>query len=97
MIVGVNADELESGPDVVLDGYTGALIVDPDPALRAEYDRRVAEQKKERQQAFCSGSALTASGEPTQVMINVAGLAELRLIDQSRVDGIDLMRTEFLF
>src|SRR5215472_8138763 len=98
MIVGVNADDLESGADVVLDGYTGALIVDPDPALRAEYDRRLAEQTKERQQAFCfSGPALTASGEPTQVMINVAGLAELRDIEPSRVDGIGLMRTEFLF
>jgi len=98
MIVGVNADELESGADVVLDGYTGALIVDPDPALRAEYDRRLAEQTKERRQAFCfSGPALTASGEPTQVMINVAGLAELSHIDPSRVDGIGLVRTEFLF
>src|SRR6516165_8404922 len=98
MIVGVNADDLQNGADVVLDGYTGALIVDPDPALRAEYDRRLAEQTKERQQAFCfSGPTLTASGEPTKVMINVAGLAELRDIDPSRVDGIGLMRTEFLF
>jgi phosphoenolpyruvate-protein phosphotransferase (PTS system enzyme I) len=40
---------------------------------------------------------MTASGERVQVMINVTGLAELMDIDPSQVDGIGLMRTEFLF
>jgi phosphoenolpyruvate-protein phosphotransferase (PTS system enzyme I) len=98
MIVGVDVDDLESGADVVLDGHAGALIVDPDPALRAEYDQRLAGQTRERQQTSAfRGPVLTASGEPVRVMINVTGLAELRDIDPSGVDGIGLMRTEFLF
>ena len=98
MIVGVDVDRLESGVDAVLDGDAGALIVDPDPALRAEYDRRIAELAEARQAASSfSGPALTASGEQVKVMINVTGLAELRDIDPSKVDGIGLMRTEFLF
>ena len=44
-----------------------------------------------------SGPALTASGDPVRIMINVTGLAELRNIDPAHVDGIGLMRTEFLF
>jgi phosphotransferase system enzyme I (PtsI) len=98
MLVGVDVDHLESGVDAVLDADAGVLIVDPDPAQRAEYDLRLAQQLEARQAASSfTGPALTASGEPVQVMINVTGLAELGDIDPSNVDGIGLMRTEFLF
>ena len=98
MIVGVDIDHLESGTDAVLDGDAGVLIVDPDPALRADYHRRLARQAQARDAAFSiSGPALTGNGERVQLMINVTGLAELGDMDPSRVDGIGLMRTEFLF
>jgi phosphotransferase system enzyme I (PtsI) len=98
MVVGVDIDRLESGADAVLDADAGALIIDPDPKLRADYGRRLAEQSQAREMAAAfSGPAVTASGEPVQLMINVTGLAELRDIDPSKVDGIGLMRTEFLF
>ena len=98
MLVGVDVDHLESGMDAVLDGDAGVLIIDPDPAQRAEYDVRLGQQAEARQSTSSfTGPVLTASGEPVQLMINVTGLAELRDIDPSRVDGIGLMRTEFLF
>jgi phosphoenolpyruvate-protein phosphotransferase (PTS system enzyme I) len=98
MLVGVDVDHLQSGVDAVLDADAGALIVDPDPKLRADYDRRLAEQSEAREVASAfSGPVLTADGEQVQLMINVTGLAELRDIDASKVDGIGLMRTEFLF
>ena len=98
MIVGVDIDHLEGGVDAVLDGDAGTLIVDPDPMLRADYGRRLSEQAQARAAAFSfTGPVVTASGEPVQLMINVTGLAELRDIDPSKVDGIGLMRTEFLF
>jgi phosphoenolpyruvate-protein phosphotransferase (PTS system enzyme I) len=98
MIVGVDIDHLESGVDAVLDGEAGALIVDPDPALRAHYDRRLVEQAAARNAASAfSGPVSTASGEQVQLMINVTGLAELKQMSPSQVDGIGLMRTEFLF
>src|SRR5229473_4857296 len=98
MIVGVDVDQLEDGTNALLDGDAGLLIVDPDADTRAGFCRRRAEQS-EAQQAFASfsGPALTATGEPVRVMINVTGLAELRDIDPARTDGIGLMRTEFLF
>jgi phosphotransferase system enzyme I (PtsI) len=98
MIVGVDIEHLESGAYAVLDGDAGVLIVDPDPKLRADYDRRLAEQSQAREAASAfTGPVMTAGGELVQLMINVTGLAELREIDPSRVDGIGLMRTEFLF
>jgi phosphoenolpyruvate-protein phosphotransferase (PTS system enzyme I) len=98
MIVGVDVDHLENGRDALLDGYAGLLIVDPDTEMRAIYRRRRAEQSQVRQAAASfSGPALTATGESVRVMINVTGLAELSDLDPAYVDGIGLMRTEFLF
>ena len=98
MIVGVDVDHLENGAEALLDGNAGLLIVNPDGDMRASYCQRRAEQSEVRQAvASFSGPALTAAGEPVRVMINVTGLAELRDIDPAHVDGIGLMRTEFLF
>jgi phosphotransferase system enzyme I (PtsI) len=98
MLVGVNVDRLEDGRDALLDGDAGLLIVNPDTDTRATYCQRRAEQSELRQAlASFSGPALTATGERVRVMINVTGLAELRELDPAHVDGIGLMRTEFLF
>jgi phosphotransferase system enzyme I (PtsI) len=98
MIVGVDVDHLENGTDALIDGDAGLLIVDPDSGLRARYCQRRAEQSQARQAAGSfAGPAVTATGERVQLMINVTGLAELRGLDPSHVDGIGLMRTEFLF
>jgi phosphotransferase system enzyme I (PtsI) len=98
MIVGVEVEHLEDGADALLDGDTGLLIVDPDPETRALYSLRRAEQAElRRTAASVRGPVLTAGGEQVRVMINVTGLAELRDLDPALVDGIGLMRTEFLF
>jgi phosphotransferase system enzyme I (PtsI) len=98
MIVGVDIDHLEHGTDALLDADAGLLIVDPDTNMRASFSQRRAEQSKARQAAASfSGPALTATGELVRVMINVTGLAELEGLDPAHVDGIGLMRTEFLF
>src|SRR5258706_8544863 len=98
MIVGVDVDHLGDGGDVLLDGDAGTLIIDPDAEMRAIFCQRRAEQSEVRQAGVSlRGPAFTASGERVRVMINVTGLAELRGIDPAEVDGIGLMRTEFLF
>jgi phosphotransferase system enzyme I (PtsI) len=98
MIVGVDVDPIENGRDAVLDAEAGLLIVDPDHDIRGVYVQRRAEQAELRHAAASFiGPVLTAAGEAVQVMINVTGLAELGDIDPAGVDGIGLMRTEFLF
>src|SRR3982075_1090204 len=98
MIVGVDVEHLENGTDALLDGEAGLLIIDPDTDTRAVYRQRRAEQSEARRAvAAFNGAALTASGELVRVMINVTGLAELEDLDPAHVDGIGLMRTEFLF
>src|SRR5882724_7223159 len=98
MIVGVDVDHLEHGADALLDADAGLLVVHPDANMRASFDQRCAEQSKAREIAHeFTGPARTAAGELVRVMINVTGLAELSTLDPAHVDGIGLMRTEFLF
>src|SRR3984893_1944149 len=98
MIVGVDVERLENGTDALLDGDAGLLIIDPDTDTRAVYrQRRAAQSPARRDIAAFNGPALTASGELVRVMINVTGLAELEDLDPAHIDGIGLMRTEFLF
>lgn len=84
---------------LIIDGYRGELLVDPEPTLLQEYQRllgeenaltRLAEDDMER-------PAVLQSGERIQVMLN-AGLSaehEKRFINQ--VDGVGLYRTEVPF
>jgi len=98
MIVGVEVGPIENGRDAVLDAEAGLLIIDPDHDIRSVYGQRRIEQAELRHAAASFvGPVLTAAGEAVQVMINVTGLAELGDIDPAHVDGIGLMRTEFLF
>src|SRR5436190_9927878 len=98
MIVGADIDRLDDGAEALLDGDAGLLIIDPDQDTRTVYRCRRTEQAEARAaMASFSGPVSTAAGEPVQVMINVTGLAELKTLDPGDVDGIGLMRTEFLF
>jgi phosphoenolpyruvate-protein phosphotransferase (PTS system enzyme I) len=98
MIVGVDVDRLGDGKDALLDGDTGVLVIDPDADVRAIFCQRRDEQSEVRKaSASLSGPAFTARGERVRVMVNVTGLAELKDIASAEVDGIGLMRTEFLF
>jgi phosphotransferase system enzyme I (PtsI) len=47
--------------------------------------------------SMATQSAVTKSGDPVTVLINVADPAELATIDPALCDGIGLVRTEFLF
>lgn len=84
---------------LIVDGYRGELLVDPEPVLVQEYQRLVSEEKVLSQLAEddVNQPAMMASGERIQVMLN-AGLSaehEQRLGD--RVDGVGLYRTEIPF
>jgi phosphoenolpyruvate-protein phosphotransferase (PTS system enzyme I) len=99
MVVGVALDQVDTGRDAVLDADAGVLIIDPDPQTRRVFDRRRAAQAEARQHGYSDvlGPAVTASGEKVEVLINVAGPAELEALDPAHSDGIGLVRTEFLF
>ncbi|NIA69245.1 phosphoenolpyruvate--protein phosphotransferase [Pelagibius litoralis] len=99
MVVGLGDIELSDESEVLLDGDSGLLIVDPDAGARAAFAERqeAARNTRESEDEFRSKPAVTRDGTPVSVMINVADPDELDALDPSHCDGIGLVRSEFLF
>jgi phosphoenolpyruvate-protein phosphotransferase (PTS system enzyme I) len=99
MLVGVDLSRIEPCDEALLDAHEGSLVLRPDASSRQEFEQRRADHAaRERADALhLHVDACMASGERVRVMINVAHPEELRGIDPLHVDGIGLVRTEFLF
>ena len=70
-----------------------------EPRHARRRERRLAEQAASAavHARFLDRPAVTADGEPVEVLINVDDPALLAAVDPSHTDGIGLTRTEFLF
>ncbi|CAH0441671.1 phosphoenolpyruvate--protein phosphotransferase [Ralstonia pseudosolanacearum] len=97
--VPAQALSLRDGTPAVLDGTAGVLQADPDPALRAEVERRLAAARQQlqadRQTAHRPGR--TRDGHRVEVVANVRDADEAREAVAAGGEGVGLLRSEFLF
>ncbi len=100
-VVGLGAATLAvpDGAPLVLDGYTGLLIVDPDAFEWSSYERRVSGSiiARLRRQPLRDQPGRMASGEPVTIWANINHPLEARIALEQGAEGIGLFRTEFLF
>ncbi|AIR06129.1 phosphoenolpyruvate-protein phosphotransferase [Cedecea neteri] len=84
---------------LVVDGYRGELLVDPEQVLLQEYQRLVSEENELSRLAEndVEQPAALKSGERVQVMLNAGLSPEHEEQLGSRIDGIGLYRTEIPF
>ncbi len=99
MLVGVDLSRIEPCEEALLDAHEGSLILGPDAPSRHDFEqRRAVHTERARADAVHLGAeARMAGGDRVHVLINVARPEELDGIDPEHVDGIGLVRTEFLF
>ena len=81
---------------LIVDGYRGELLIDPEPVLIHEYQRLVSEENALSRLAEddVEQPAELKSGERIQVMLNAGLSAEHEQAMDNWVDGIGLYRTE---
>jgi phosphotransferase system enzyme I (PtsI) len=98
MIVGAERADLRGHEHGILDCGNGVLIASPGVEEAANFAaRRNADEKMRAEEVLhLAQTAVTASGERVQVLINVADGLELDRIDPAHCDGIGLVRTELL-
>jgi len=100
-VVGLHdaTEKLESGQHVLLDGYTGVLIVDPTPETLSYYGEievRKDQVTKELRQLREIPST-TIDGRHIVLSANIELPGDVEAVSENGAEGIGLYRTEFLF
>ncbi|MDR3078236.1 MAG: phosphoenolpyruvate--protein phosphotransferase [Planctomycetota bacterium] len=93
------SDTITSGTEVVLDGSRGLLIVQPQEATRASYEKLRADYERSGAEIIASAGrpAVTLDGCRVHVQGNIEFPHETESALRNSADGIGLYRTEFLY
>ncbi|MDF2178994.1 phosphoenolpyruvate--protein phosphotransferase [Aliiglaciecola sp. CAU 1673] len=90
---------LLGGKDILLDGYSGEVIVSPNPNIKHEFQQLIDEERElfgllQEQAAL---PAQTQDGVAVELLINAGLSAELEGCNSGLGDGVGLYRTEVPF
>lgn len=86
---------LSAGSPVAVDGASGQVIANPSAADLAGFTARAA--RRSAVSSSTVGPGRTRDGHPVPLLANVGTLADARRAADTDVEGIGLLRTEFLF
>ena len=87
------------GTQIIIDGGSGELHIDPAPAVLEDYRKRARDlaERRTRDLALASQPAVSRDGVLVAVAANVGSVADARSALVAGADGAGLVRTEFLF
>ncbi len=97
--LGDNFNLLPLNSEIIIDGYKGIVIVDPDEKTINEYIKKIEEIENQREifNKSKNKSAITKDGVHVEINSNIGNIedAESALFNGS--DGVGLFRSEFLY
>ncbi|HHI77243.1 MAG TPA: phosphoenolpyruvate--protein phosphotransferase, partial [Gammaproteobacteria bacterium] len=87
------------GRPLIVDGYRGRVYVDPEPTVRSEYRRLLAEEQAlgAEVEAMRGLPAETTDGHPVPLYLNTGLVSPSRGEERVEAAGVGLYRTEFPF
>ncbi|XOT97843.1 phosphoenolpyruvate--protein phosphotransferase, partial [Alcaligenes pakistanensis] len=90
---------IRDGDFLIVDGFSGAVIVNPSELVLAEYRERQEAYRRERAEleALLDAPAVTLDGINVRLEANIELPEEAELALKAGADGIGLFRSEFLF
>ena len=91
--------ELPPDTTLALDGFGGALWINPTPATIAKLEQQKTEWLEERKRLhqIRHQAAITKDGHPIEIAANIGNVAEARLAAENGAEAIGLLRSEFLY
>lgn len=97
--VGVRVAELREAKVVAVDGDAGRIVADPDPAVRADFARRMDDAARQRDALarFKDVVPTLADGTVIEIAANIGSLEEIEAAQDAGAMGVGLFRTELLF
>lgn len=92
-------DELQSGADVLVDGYLGLVIVNPTLETLKAYERLETRRSAIRTQLLDlrDQPAETTDGRRLKLAANIEFLGEIPVLKEQGAEGVGLFRTEFFY
>lgn len=91
--------DVKDGDEVIVDGSTGNVYVNPDAATAAEYAGRRDQYLKEKEelQQYIGKPSVTKDGVHLEVVANIGKPEDVEKVLEYDGEGVGLFRTEFLF
>jgi len=100
-VVGVNGllDEIKSGDEVIVDGISGIIVIDPNEKTKRKFKQKEKEAKRIREEFFKGKElpATTIDGYSIDIAANIELPMEISCIKKYGAKGVGLLRTEFLY
>jgi phosphoenolpyruvate-protein phosphotransferase (PTS system enzyme I) len=96
MVVGLDELSAEPGEMILVDGTRGRAVVNPPDGAGPTEHTPKSQPADELPEATINGRLHTADGVPIGLWLNVNGATDFERLDPDAVDGVGLMRTEFL-
>jgi len=90
---------INTGDSLIVDGFTGVVVVNPSPEIMQEYrERQQIRQKMERELfQYRDLPAETLDGFRVKILANIELVEEIPSVLQHGAEGIGLYRTEYLY
>ena len=84
---------------VILDGFSGEIVLEPDDEMVAVYKDRLKKQKAvlEELAVLTDKESITLDGKKVSLYCNIEIPEEIEILKKLKIDGIGLFRTEFLY
>ena len=92
-------DPAMEGKTAIVDGFTGAVCIDPDAEAIAAYTRKKQQEEEKHRlwQSLRGKSNTTRDGRSIRLYANIGGLDDISAALQNDAGGIGLFRSEFLY
>lgn len=90
---------VKTNDTLILDGFTGDIIIHPSEKVLKEYQEKMKEYERNQNELLKYRDLLsqTACGESIEIASNIASPDDLKSVLKYGADGIGLFRSEFLY
>lgn len=97
--VPVDLDALHSGMQVVVDGFSGEVIFEPDDAVCENARKRMQEEQEKLTllQTLKGKENVTLDGRSINIYANIGSVSDVGYVLENDAGGIGLFRSEFLY
>ena len=97
--VPMDLDELKTGMTAVVDGFEGTVTFDPDEEIKAQTEKRMAEEAEKLRllQELKGKENVTLDGHKINIYANIGNVGDIGYVLENDAGGIGLFRSEFLY